>query len=155
MLRIKLLVSAVPLLALVVLARGGWLAGPHPCILTGETSVQITSVPWRAGLHVSFTDDPALATVRVQLSDTAEAADFAVIDDIEGSDGGTCEANSNTKLVTISASPSNEAPVIYLSTDGPADYRIFVRSNSFSARDTAALIVGATGGHHRLIAAVL
>ena len=67
-------------------------------------------------------------------SDTAEAADFAVIDDIEGSDGGTCEANSNTKLVTISASPSNEAPVIYLSTDGPADYRIFVRSNSFSAR---------------------
>ena len=41
---------------------------------------------------------------------------------------------------------SSEAdPVIYLSRDGPADYRIFVSSKSFSVRDAAALIVGARG----------
>jgi len=45
--------------------------------------------------------------------------------------------------------------VIYLSHDGPADYRIFVQSKNFSARDAAALIVGANGGHHRLQAASL
>jgi hypothetical protein len=50
--------------------------------------------------------------------------------------------------------------VIYLSTNGPADYRIFVQSKSFSVRDAAALIVGAQdavvrGVHHRLEAASL
>jgi hypothetical protein len=45
--------------------------------------------------------------------------------------------------------------VIYLSHDGPADYRIFVRSKTFSAREAAALIVGASGGHRRLEAASL
>jgi hypothetical protein len=47
------------------------------------------------------------------------------------------------------------APVIYLSKDGPADYRIFVRSKSFTARDAAALIVGAGDGHPHLTAALL
>ena len=37
----------------------------------------------------------------------------------------------------------------------PADYRIFVRSRTFSARDAAALVVGAGGGHHRVEAASL
>jgi hypothetical protein len=45
--------------------------------------------------------------------------------------------------------------MIYLSKDGPADYRIFVRSKTFSARDAAALIVGAGDGRHRLVAASL
>jgi hypothetical protein len=45
--------------------------------------------------------------------------------------------------------------VIYLSPNGPADYRIFVRSKTFSAREAAALIVGANGGHRRLEAALL
>jgi hypothetical protein len=45
--------------------------------------------------------------------------------------------------------------VIYLSQTGPADYRIFVRSKTFTPRDAAALIVGASGGHRRLVAASL
>ena len=65
-------------------------------------------------------------------------------------EAGACEANAATRLVAISASPAADAPVIYLSPDGPADYRIFVRSKTFSARDAAALIVGASGGHRRL-----
>lgn len=42
-----------------------------------------------------------------------------------------------------------------LSREGPADYRIFVSSKSFSVRDAAALIVGARGERHRVAAAAL
>jgi hypothetical protein len=151
--RFKILASAVPLVVLAMFTRGEFLPGPHPCILVGEKSVQIAGLPWRADLHVSFTDDPAFATVRVQLSDSAEAADFVVIDDADTADASACEANLARTLVSISAEASNDAPVIYLTPDGPADYRIFVDSKTFTARDTAALIVVASGGHRQLIAA--
>jgi hypothetical protein len=154
-LRFRILASVVPLLIAAVFARGGLMPGPHPCIAIGEASLEIASVPWRAELRVSFTDDPSAATVRVQLSDSADAADFAVIDDIDTPEAGACEANAATRLVAISANPSAGAPVIYLSPDGPADYRIFVRSKTFTARDAAALIVGAGSGHRRLEAASL
>jgi hypothetical protein len=155
MLRFKVLASVVPFLAVAVFARDGLSPGPHPCIAIGDTSVQISSAPWHADLHVSFTDDPAAATVRVQLSDNAAAADFAVVDDVDGSEAGACEATPATQFVAISESSSGSAPVIYLSAEGPADYRIFVRSKTFTAREAAALIVGASGGHPHMAAASL
>jgi hypothetical protein len=88
--------------------------------------------------------------VRVQILESAEAADFAVVDDIDSAETGACAANPATRLVAISRGTSAGAPVIYLSPDGPADYRIFVRSRSFSTREAAALIVGANGGNRRL-----
>ena len=155
MLRFKILASAVPLIVVAVFARGGLLPGPRPCITIADTSVQITSVAWQAQLHVSFTSDPAAATVRVQISDSADAADFAVVDDVNSAEAGACNATAATRFVAISASRSVSAPVIYLSDNGPADYRIFVRSKTFTARDAAALIVGASSGHRRLQAASL
>jgi hypothetical protein len=160
MLRFKILASSIPLIVATVLARGV-LPGSHPCIAIADTSVEIASMPWRADLHVAFTDDPAAATVRVQISDSPEAADFAVVDDVDSAEASACEANLATRLVAISATPDGSAPVIYLSHDGPADYRIFVRSKSFSLRDAAALVVGAGAGfgsgagHHPLQAASL
>ena len=155
MLRFKILASAVPLFIAAIFARGELLPGPRPCIALGEGSVEIASMPWQAEVHVSFTHDPALATVRVQISDDAGAADFAVIDDVDSADPGACQATGATRYVAISASPSVSEPVIYLTPDGPADYRIFVQSKRFSARDAAALIVGASGGHRRIAAASL
>ena len=154
MLRFKVLASAVPLLIAAVFARGGLLPS-QPCIAVAETSVQLASMPWHTDLHVAFTDDPALATVRVQISDSAEAADFAVIDDIDSTEDNACKTTAATLYVAISATPSASEPVIYLSGEGPADYRIYVRSKTFTAHDAAALIVGASGGHHRLAAASL
>jgi hypothetical protein len=78
-----------------------------------------------------------------------------VIDDVDTAEAGACESHSPPQLVAISNTPSPSEPVIYLSTEGPADYRIFVRSKSFSARDAAALIVGARGVQHRIAAASL
>ena len=165
MLRLKILASVVPLVIAAVFARGGWLPAPHPCIAVGDASVEIASAPWHADLHVGFTDDPAAATVRVQITENAEAADFAVVDDNDDPEIGApatgapetaaCEAAAATLSVGVAASPSGLAPVIYLSKDGPADYRIFVRSKTFTARDAAALVVGAGGGHPYLTAASL
>jgi hypothetical protein len=153
--RLKILASVIPLLVAAVFARGEFSGSLRPCIAIGDASVQITSMPWQAQLHVGFTDDPATATVRVQIADSAQAADFAVVDDLDSPEPGACEVNASTRLVAISANPSTSAPVIYLSPDGPADYRIFVRSKSFTARDAAALLVGARGGPSRLAAASL
>src|SRR4051812_9070769 len=153
--RFTILASAVPLVIAALFAHGGALRGPHPCISISDTSVRIADLPGQGGLQVSFTDDPALATVRVQIADSAEGADFAMVDDVDSSEAGACEANAATRLVAISTSPAADAPVIYLSADGPADYRIFVRSKAFTAREAAALVVGAADGHRRLTAASL
>ena len=154
MLRFNILASVVPLAVAAVFARGEF-TGSRPCIEVGGASLQIAALSWQAERHVSFTSDPRLATVRVQISDSAEAADFTVIDDIDSTEAGACQSHSPPQLVAISAVPSASDPVIYLSADGPADYRIFVHSKSFSARDAAALIVGARGSQHRLAAASL
>jgi hypothetical protein len=155
MLRFKVLASVIPLAVIALFARGEILSGPRPCIEIAGASVQIAALPWQADRHVSFTTDASRATVRVQIADDAEAADFAVIDDVDSAEAGACESHAPPRLVAISSTPSGPDPVIYLSRDGPADYRVFVASKSFSLRDAAALIVGAHDGHHRIQAASL
>lgn len=155
MLRFKILASVVPLLAAAVFARSEIGSVSHPCIALGEMSVELTSLFWTAGVRVAFTEDARKATVRVQITDDADAADFAVVDDGLGSEPDSCLATPSSRLVSIAAQPVDGGPVIYLSTEGPADYRIFVRSRSFSQREAAALIVGAHGGHRHLQAALL
>ena len=144
MLRLKLLVSIVPLIAAAIFARVEFFAGPGPCIAVGSDSLQIATLPFHAELHVAFTEDPALATVRVALSDDPASADFAVIDDADGAEDGSCRATPATRFIAISDQPTSRAPVIYLSPDGGhADYRIFVRSRRLTDHQAAALIVSA------------
>jgi hypothetical protein len=155
MLPFKILASALPLMVAGLLAHGEWAPAPRPCIRLGDTSVQIAAGPWQAQRNVSFTDNPALATVRVQIVDGAEAADFAYVDDIDGTEAGACDVTSATLLIAIAASPAAAQPVIYLSQDGDADYRVFVSSKHFTAREAAALIVGASAGHAGIASATL
>jgi hypothetical protein len=143
MLRFKILASTIPLAIAAFLARGELFSSTRPCIAAGDATVQLAAMPWQAQSHVSFTDDPTLATVRVQIVDSAESADFTVIDDADTDEPGACSANAATRLIGISAATGSSDPVIYLSEQAGADYRIFVHSRSFSARDAAALIVGA------------
>jgi hypothetical protein len=131
MLRLRVLVSVVPLLVAAILARVEFLPSTRPCVVVGEHTLQI------------------------RLADSAEAADFAVVDDVDGAEDSACEVTPATRFVAVTATRSGPAPVIYLSIDGPADYRIFVRSKRFTAREAAALIVGAHGGYVRLADASL
>ena len=150
MLRLKVLLACVPLIAGAVMAGVRLFPTSHPCIAVDDASVEISDLPWHADLHVAFTDNPAAATVRVGLSENPEAADFAVVDDAIDADQSACAANPATRLVTVSAYPAKDDPVIYLAHDGPADFRIYVRSKSFSERDAAALVVAGSGhrGEH-------
>jgi hypothetical protein len=153
-LRYTILVSAVPLIAATAIAGVETYQGPHPCIATGGATLEIGSEPWHADLHVSFTDDPALATVRVALTDNAAEADFTVIDDVEEGEENACATTPATQFVAVSAHPTKAEPVIYLAPGGLADYRIFVSSKRFTAREAAALIVGAHGERPRLAGAL-
>lgn len=143
MLRFKVLVSVVPLIGAALLARFELFEGPRPCIGLDTGTLQIASSPWHADLHVSFTDDPALATVRVTLTDSAATADFVVVDDPADAKDEACPLTPATQFVAVSTDGVHDAPVIYLGHDGPADYRIFVESRRFTTREAAALIVGA------------
>src|SRR5690348_4087234 len=124
MLRFKILVSVVPLIGAALLARLELPQTPRPCISLGAETLQMASSPERADLQVSFTDDPRLATVRVALADSAEAADFAVVDDADAAEDGACASTPATRFVAISAAGLRGGPVIYLAQDGRADYRI-------------------------------
>jgi hypothetical protein len=144
MLRLRFLVSAIPLIAAAAFVRVELFPGINPCLPIGADSLQIAAVPWHADLHVSFTENPSLATVRVAISGNAETADFAVVDDVDGLDDLACKETAATRFVAISARPFSSAPIIYLSHDeGASDYRIFVHSKRFTERDAAALVVGA------------
>jgi hypothetical protein len=155
MLRFKILVSVVPLMVVALLARVELIPGPHPCLAAGDETFQIVTSPGHADLHVSFTDDPAVATVRVQVGDSADDADFAVVDDDDGPEADACKVTPATRFVAIAAKASQATPVIYLSHQGPADYQIFVKSRTFTAREAAALIVGARDTQRRLASASL
>jgi hypothetical protein len=155
MLRSKILVFVVPLIGAAILARFELLPAQRPCISLDAGTLQIAQSPGHADLHVSFTDDPSLATVRVALTDNAEAADFAIVDDATEAEDGACTATAAARFVAISKDSLRGAPVIYLTRDGPADYRIFVNSRRFSAHEAAALIVGAHRAQSRLTKASL
>jgi hypothetical protein len=153
MLRIGILASAVPLLVAGLFAHSELMPGPRPCIEAGGASLQIAEAPWHADLHVTFTEVPDTATVRVQIVDSAETADFVMVDGPDSTDANAC--GGAPRFVAISAYPSASEPIIYLSTEGGADYRIFVRSKTFSLREAAALVVGANAGRARMAAASL
>jgi hypothetical protein len=82
-------------------------------------------------------------------------ADFVVVDDIDSTEVGACDITAATRFIAIAAIPSAAEPVIYLSQDGNADYRIFVRSKQFTPREAAALIVGARGTPSHIATAAL
>ena len=153
----RVLVSVIPLVALTGFA-GSW-AKPasQPCIATPSGSLLFSSMPWHADIHVGFTDVSSEATVRVQLVDQPDLADFVVTDDNvasapDPSETDACEA-APSRIVTIDRHAQSGEDVIFLTSGsqsltsfgGRADYRIFVQSATWSAREAAAMIVAAHG----------
>lgn len=155
MLHIRILASAIPLLAVSILAGGQFTSASQPCISLGHSSVQLASAPWQPQQHVSFTDDASRATVRVQIVDRPELADFTVADDVDASDDAAptrkgCPITAATRYVTIANHEKASEPIIYLS-DQPGDYRLYVNSAKVSIRDAAALLIGAAPRPGKLV----
>lgn len=155
MLHFRMLASAIPLLAVGILAGGQFTSASQPCIALGRSSVQLATAPWQSPQHVSFTDDASRATVRVQLVDRPELADFTVADDVDASDDAAptrkgCPITAATRYVTIASHEKASEPVIYLS-EQPGDYRLYVNSAKISVHDAAALLVGAAPPPGKLV----
>jgi hypothetical protein len=142
MLRFKILASAVPLIVAGLFTGQHLLAGAHPCIAAADVSVELAQLPWQASRLVSFTSDPARATVRVQIVDDPSGADFAVVDGDITADADRCGGPGPTRFIGI-REPAAASTVIYMTQDAKADYRIYVRSRTFTPQEAAALIVGA------------
>lgn len=155
MLRFKIFVSTLPLILAGLFVQGEPAATNRPCIALGDASVQIAPTPWKAQFHVSFTNNPADATVRVQIVDRPEDAEFTVVDDAADTDANACPVNASTRYIGIATAAAALDPVIYLSRDGNADYRIYVQSKTFSEREAAALLVGAQNGQPHVTASLL
>lgn len=153
--RMRVLASAIPMLLAGIVAGGDLTPGASPCISAGGVTHRIATSDWQNPLHVSFTSDPRAASVRVQIVDRAELADFTVIDDMETANADSCGLNDDMKYVSVTQTHASGEPVIYLSSDDGADYRIFVQSHAFSVKDAAALIVGAARNARTLQAAAL
>src|ERR1700755_1929548 len=101
MLRVKILASSLPLILVGFVASGELLPATQPCISVGDMSLQMATTPWQRQLHVSFTDDPAAATVRVQLVERADIADFVVVDDMSAADADSCTATPDARFISI------------------------------------------------------
>jgi hypothetical protein len=146
MLRLTILSSVIPLA----------LAGGVARDWTSASSAQCfgPDIP-HATRTIAFTDDPARATVRVQLVQGPELADLAIAEDNTATDGDGCGIRSAVRSITITARPVPGDPVVYLSREGGAHYRIYVDSAQVSAQQAAALIVSARGGHTQLAASPL
>jgi len=152
--RFKIFASVVPLILAGVFARESFAPQPQPCIRIGNVAVQMATAPWQSQSRVSFTDNPAEATVRVQIVDSPDNADFTVVDDIAGAEPDACAAQAATRYIGIAKAASALQPIIYLSSE-PGDFRIFVQSKTFSPQAAAALVVGAGDNRARVAAAAL
>lgn len=155
MLHFRMLASAIPLLTVGVLAGGQFTATSQPCIALGRSSVQLATAPWQPQQHVSFTDDANRATVRVQIVDRPELADFTVADDVDASVDAAptrkgCPITATTRYVAIASHEKASEPIIYLS-EQPGDYRLYVNSAKVSVRDAAALLIGAAPRPGKLV----
>lgn len=147
MLRFKVLVSAVPLIAAAVVAKLELAPSPQSCIAVGADAVTLGSAPFHADLRVDFTDDPALATIRVALADDPEDADVVIVDDAPVTEAKDCGMSAAADVVGLAADRLPGAPLVYLARNnadhGPADYRIYVRSSRVTAEQAAALLIAA------------
>lgn len=140
--RFTIFASVIPLILAALFGHADPVPQMRPCITIGDTSVQIAATPWQSQTRIRFTDDPRAATVRVQVVDRAEAADFAIADDIGTGEPASCAVNAATRFIGITTAVEPAQPVVYLSRES-GDLRIFVQSRTFALRDAAALIVGA------------
>jgi hypothetical protein len=138
MLRLSILSSVIPL-ALVGGVTHDW---------THATAGQCFAAP--AARSVAFTADPLAATVKVQIVASAELADLAIVDEAEASEPANCGLDQAARMVTVTTHPQPGEPIVHLSRDDNADYRIYVDSRTISPKQAAALIVAERGGQKRL-----
>jgi hypothetical protein len=117
--------------------------GPAACLAIGETAYRVAA----NGAHADYTVliDPAAPApdLRLQMSETADVADFVFVDD--GDAPARCpHGASGIKSVAVgTAAPAPDLVVGFATSTLPPDYRIFVRSRFLQPETAAALFAAA------------
>jgi hypothetical protein len=113
----------------------------------GSACLSVGHVSWRAVPNSVRADttvrlDPAAATpdIRIQIAETADAADFVFVDD--GGAPPACPHGGAVRTVKIDAAAPDLVAQITTSPEA-ADYRIFVRSRWLAPQTAAALFAAA------------
>ena len=138
MLRLWILSAVIPL-ALVGGVAHQW---------THASAAQCLAAP--SVRPIAFTADPIAATVNVQIVASAELADLAIVEESGGSEPVNCGLDQAARLVSVTAHPQPGEPIVHLTRNADADYRIYVDSRAISPEQAAAMIVAARGGQKRL-----
>jgi hypothetical protein len=77
----------------------------------------------------------------MQLVDSAEMADFVLVDDFSGKEPAPCRSSTPIQTVTLDADTAAPDVTVNLSADGAvSDYKIYVHSVRYSQQDAAALL---------------
>jgi hypothetical protein len=106
-LRFKFPAWAFPLIAAAILAGVRMLPNPRACTATNADTLEMSSAPWHADLHISPTDEPSPAMLHVAASDDAAvAAGSDVTDHIDDAGEVACEATPSTQFVAVSTRPT-------------------------------------------------
>jgi hypothetical protein len=115
---------------------------PRPASRSADTAYRVAAT--MLGADVTVRLDPAAAApdIRIALAESADAADFVLVDD--GNAAPACHNGARARRVRIDAAAATPR----ISSSGlpllaPADYRIYVRSRCFSPEAAAALFAAA------------
>lgn len=112
-----------------------------------QACLAIGNATWRlagtAAADVTVRIDPPAGapSLRINLAETPEEADFVLVDDGEPP---ACTATANIKTMSFaSGSAAPDLVVGFTSSSAPADYRIYVRSRWIAPQTAAALFAAA------------
>lgn len=129
-----------PLIVLVVAvpaatAGSFFASSDKPCFIAGAAGYRISDSA-SANFAVRIDNTAAQPNLRMQLVDDSAAADFVLVDD--GDAVNACTGATAIKSIRLDPAAANAGLTVTLSR-APADYKIYVRSASFSQQDAAAL----------------
>ena len=131
---ILLLVAAIPAAAPPFFA-----SAPELCFTAGTTTYRLSSRAAAADFRVRIDNEAAHPDLRVGLVDSAETADFALVDDA-ATTGSACRTAGVVKTVgVVSADQPASVTISLAGAPQDADFTLFVHSARVSHQDAAAL----------------
>jgi hypothetical protein len=113
------------------------------CFTAGSVTYRVStgaSAPdYRVRIDGGAADPDSAPDLRIQLVDSVESADFALVDGFSG-DAGTCASAGHIKTVQVVGETSPADVTLRLSGEPTeTDLKLFVHSERFGDRDAAAL----------------
>ena len=115
------------------------------CFASGATTYQIARNAPTPDFRVKIADTSATPDsrpdLRMRLVDSAEKADFVLVDNFSASEQAPCRSATPIRTVTLDADTAKPDVTVSLSADAAlSDYKIYVHSVRFSQQDAAALL---------------